>query len=301
MARLNIVHMQGVLAADPTIVPNGEKSRVARASIVVSRDKSRKIENGVKHLMTDRPYIITAEDEVVDQIDKTKQYDIVLVKGVLSTRKVPKTSYCAECGEKNRVEGILTYITPICVEKIGHVKDDDEMIAYLSRKVVYQKSNEVLAFGRLTRDPKKVSPKSGLVVTQYQIALNRKYIIRDDPPEVRADYPWVKSYGSAAEEDRFRLHKDSIVYLDAYLQTRNVNKHQTCVKCGKVYDWTDRAMEIVPYDTEYVLRYHSDEEIEQIKKDRSAQAWRDVFGADLSVADEITDEDVKEGMDDFKE
>lgn len=297
MARLNIVHMKGVVAADPTIVKR-ENASMGRASLVLARD-TRKVENRVKHAVQDRPYIITTEEHIVAQMEKISKYDIIYVKGVLSTRKIPKTSYCAECGEKNTVEGILTYVTPLSIEKVSSVENEDEMIAYLNQAEVRPTSNEVHVFGRLTRDPKKVSPKSGLVVTQYQIALNRKYIIRDDPPEVRADYPWVKSYGEAAEEDRFRLMKDSIVFIDGYLQTRNVNKHQTCVKCGKLYDWTDRAMELVPYDTEYIMRYRSDEEIEKIKKDRAAQAWRDVFGTSLSGNDEITKEDIEAGMDDF--
>ena len=248
-------------------------------------------------MMTDRPYIITGEEKIIEKMENLKKLDIVLVKGVLTTRRIPKTSYCAECGEKNVVNGVLMFVTPIGIKKIGQVKDEDEMIEYLA--TIRETSNEVNVFGRLTRDPKKISPKSGLVVTQYQIGLNRNYIIRDDPPEIRADYPWVKSYGEAAEEDRYRLKKDSIIFIDGFIQTRNVNKHQVCVGCGKTYDWKDRAMEIVPYDTEYILRYRSDEEIEEVKKLRSAQAWKDVFGITPGGLDDITDEDVEAGIDDY--
>lgn len=297
MARLNIVHLRGVMVSAPTITQTPDRKRYLRANILVGRGL-REVENKERHMGTDRPYIMTTSEEVIAQMEDLEPNDIVSVKGVITTRKIPKISYCAECGEKNKVDGILMFITPIFVEKTGHCKDEDESFRFLNS--IRHVSNEVNIFGRLTRDPKKISPKSGLIVTQYQIALNRNYIIRDDPPELRADYPWVRSYGKDAEEDRMRLKKDSIVFIDGYIQTRNVNRHQTCVACGHNYDWIDKSMEIVPYDTEYIRNYNSDEDIERIKKERTEQAKRDIFKRDMEndMFDDVTDEDIEEGMDD---
>lgn len=138
-----------------------------------------------------------------------------------------------------------------------------------------------------------------MVVTQYQIALNRNYIITDDPPELRADYPWVRSYGKDASEDKKRLRKDSIVFIDGYIQTRNVNRHSNCAGCNAKYDWADKSMEIVPYDTEYIRNYNTDEEIEKAEKERLEQIKRDIFNRDKEKAyyDFVTNEDIEAGID----
>ena len=294
MARLNVVHMKGVLPADPLIYKSEERQG-AKFNIVVVRDK-RKVENGTRtNMVMDRPTILTADAKLIPYIEGLKKNDIIYVKGALSTRKTIKTAICPECGETNHASGVLTYITPISIEKTGSVNDKDEATAYLS--MVRATSNEINLLGMLTRDPKKVTPKSGLTITQYQIAINRNYIVPEDPPELRADYPWVKSYGEHAEEDRFRLMEGSIVIIDGFLQSRIVKKHMECEYCGEKYDREDRTTEIVPYDTEYVKKFRSDEEVEEEKKRRMEQAWKDV----LAQEDKITEEDVAAGMDDFSE
>lgn len=292
MARLNNIFLKGILVSDPRIIRE-EDATYARASIIVARDH-RKVENGIRHMMTDRPYLITTEARVVDAMEQLKAYDIVNVKGVITTRILQKKTFCTECGLENTVPGTITFVTPVFIEKTGSVSSADEGQEYLSN--IRPISNVLSVYGMLTRDPKKISPKSGLTVTQYQMALNRSYVIRDDPPEVRADYPWVKSYGSAAEEDRYRLKKNSIVHLDGYLQTRLVKKYTICSHCNKRYDWVDKAMEIVPYETEYMLNYRSDEEIEELKASRLKSSLDQIFGEDI-----ITEEDIEAGIDDFSE
>lgn len=298
MARLNIVHLKGVLLTAPiTITRKTDGKKFLRSNLLVSRGV-REVENDLNgRFMTDKPYIMTTDERVIAQMENLQAYDIVSVKGVLTTKKVPKISICPECGIQNKVDGILTFLTPIFAEKTGEVKDDDDAIRYLNS--IRQISNEVNIFGRLTRDPKKISPKTGLVVTQYQIALNRNYIITDDPPELRADYPWVRSYGKDASEDKKRLRKDSIVFIDGYIQTRNVNRHSNCVGCNAKYDWADKSMEIVPYDTEYIRNYNTDEEIEKAEKERLEQIKRDIFNRDKEKAyyDFVTNEDIEAGID----
>ena len=292
MARLNNIFLKGILLADPHIIRD-EKTTYARASIIVARDH-RKVENGIHHMMTDRPYLISTEPQIVDVMEQLNGYDIVSVKGVVTTRMIQKKTFCTECGLENTVPGTVTFVTPIFIEKCGSVNNADEGMEYLSN--IRPLSNILSVYGMLTRDPKKISPKSGLTVSQYQMALNRSYIIRDDPPEVRSDYPWVKSYGSKAEEDRYRLKKNSIVHIDGYLQTRNVKKYTICSHCNKRYDWTDKAMEIVPFETEYMFNYRSDEEIEELKASRLKSSLDQMFGEDV-----ITDEDIAAGMDDYSE
>ena len=135
-----------------------------------------------------------------------------------------------------------------------------------------------------------------MIVTQYQIAMNRKYRIRTDPPEIKTDYPWIKAYGDTAEDNWRRLHVGSEIYFDGYLQARNVQRHTKCQGCGNLIEWKDRAIEIVPYENaiEYIGEYYSDEEIEQRENERLRQAREAIFG---KQQDEVTEEDVRAGID----
>ena len=181
-------------------------------------------------------------------------------------------------------------------------------------------------FGQLCRDPKKIKPKEGLIVTQYQIAMNRKYRIATDPVESKSDYPWVKCYGQNAVNDYWRLHMGSEIYIDGCIQARSVQRHAFCGQatdvygkplfddyrnpiikkdslgnpagCGEQYDWKDRAMEIVPYATEYLSGFYSDEEIEEHKEARRQQKLASAM-LNLQMPDdnEITQDDIDAGYD----
>lgn len=58
-------------------------------------------------------------------------------------------------------------------------------------------------------------------------------------------------------------------------------------------------MEIVPYDTEYIRNYNTDEEIEKAEKERLEQIKRDIFNRDKEKAyyDFVTNEDIEAGID----
>ena len=97
-----------------------------------------------------------------------------------------------------------------------------------------------------------------------------------------------------AASDLKRLHIGSEVFIDGRLQARSVNQHTVCgqeydengdpicydngmpmmrvdedgeiIGCGKRYDWKDRIVEIVPYETEYIGNYYSDEVLAEMEK-----------------------------------
>jgi hypothetical protein len=72
------------------------------------------------------------------------------------------------------------------------------------------------------------------------------------------------------------------------LQARKVNRHDTCDECHENYDWADRALEIVPFETEYVANYYTQEEYEaKIQKERekaSENVLTSLFGYDSDNA-----------------
>lgn len=253
----------------------------------------REVGDHKRYMKSDNPMIMSRDPSILRIMETWQENDIVQVKGVVAAKNIRKASYCQHCGAKNTAEGSLVYVNPIFVMTMEHAPDINEALKRLSE--MREISNQVYVLGTLCRDPKKVTPKEGLTVTQYQIALNRKYFIRTDPPEIKSDYPWVKSYGENAIEDRQRLHVGSKVFIDGCLQARSVQKHIVCSECGQQYNWKDRAMEIVPYETEYVGNFYTEEEIEEKRKKEAKDAFRSIFGRDAD--DEITSEEQDDGYD----
>lgn len=319
MARENLTFLRGAIVTPPVVIKEGENYIYALANINVGRAE-RKVGDKIRYMKCDNPYIMTRDEEFIKEIETWKPNDIVDVKGVISSKHIKKGSVCPHCGMKNTFPGAFVFVNPIYLAKITSCESEREALDYLVKH--REISNQVFVFGTLCRDPKKIKPKKGLVVTQYQIAMNRKYRIQTDPPEVKTDYPWVKSYGDNAIEDHKRLHVGSEVFIDGFLQARSVNRKAICgqlmgpdgkalkdeygdpvlatddegnpIGCGKPYEWKDRAMEIVPFDTEYIGDYYTDEEIEETEAERQAQRIRDISGnsgVNLNDIDFIDDGD----------
>lgn len=303
MARLNHVSFVGAVAADPLIKTDGGRYVSAILQIRVLRGP-RSVGDHKGSSKTDVPLILTKEPAMIHAIDQLKENHIVMVKGILATTRVAKVSYCTHCGAKNTSNGLLMYINPIHIWSLQQCKNSVDALKCL--KMHSEISNELQLFGTLIRDPKKVSPKADLIITQYQIAMNRKYKIRTDSPNKITDYPWVKVYGDNATEDRLRLHVGSEVFIDGCIQARQVNRHSKCEECGEPYDWAESTMEIVPFATEYIGDFYTDEEIEMHEQQRREQARRDtLLGSAASdaayqpshVFDQYTDEELEAGID----
>ena len=225
--------------------------------------------------------------------------------------------------------------------------------------------------------------------------MNRKFRIQTDPPEIKTDYPWVKSYGENAKEDKNRLRVGSEVYIDGCLQARSVQRHAFCGQacdekgkvlfyeggepvmilenvdeavasktckgkimiaseyarmvqakdeygnpmfhenkepvmrqktenvvvrgrktqflvfeknglpvnagCGKEYIWKDRAMEIVPYATEYLYNYRDDDEVEAFVEMRKAQMEKDRAANREASDDDDIDSIEDDGIDTMRD
>ena len=288
MARQNLTFLMGTLAEDPMIRKNGDEYLYATVRIVVARG-TREVGDERAYMKCDNPVIMTRDKAIVQEMEKWKAHDAVFIKGTVATRTILKGSICRHCGQRNYYTGALVYINPIFVERTGHCDTDAECLEFLENH--REISNQVYVFGTLCRDPGKVKSKYGFAITQYQIAMTRKYRIRTDPPEMRTDWPWVKTYGANAEEDFKRLRIGAEVFLDGCLQARSIMRKVYCgqdkdekghpkkdafgnpvlqtdengkaLGCGKLYEWKDRVMEIVPYEVEYINGYRTDEELMQ--------------------------------------
>ena len=319
MARINRVFLRGAVSKPPQVMKSDDQFIYARVYVSVVR--SRRGEAYRNGLVCDVPLIMTRDTACIREIDTWEVNDIVSIKGVFASRRIRKSSFCKNCGNKLQIPGVIMYINPIFCEKICHLETQQECLQYIAahREI----SNQIYVFGRLCNEPKKLTSKSGLVVTQYQIAMNRKWRIRTDPPDVKSDFPWVKSYGANAMEDKKHLHMGSEVYVDGCLQARSILRHSVCGQmydekgkpmkdesgnpkirpnagCGKRYDWEDRAMELVPYEVEYVNDYYTDEDLKNMEEEKKRKAMQKVAGSsDDSEDDILTEEDYENGIDDM--
>ena len=134
-------------------------------------------------------------------------------------------------------------------------KREEEISPEESLKLLKERceiSNIVMVIGTLCREPEIYTDDKNRSFAQYQIAVNRRYRIKEDPAETKTDYPWVKTFGEQALKDVYALHTGSQVYLNGALQTREVARETICENCNKSYEWQDVASEIVPYSTEYL-------------------------------------------------
>jgi len=141
-------------------------------------------------------------------------------------------------------------------------------------------------------------------------------VCSSDLPEAKTDYPWVYSYGEQGEEDLKRLRVGAEIMVDGFLRVRSVNRHAVCgqqfdengkamvypdgtpilmtdddgdlIGCGITYDWKDRVMELVPYATEYLNGYYSDEDLAEKEKEERRMA---LIGSGLAIPVDEDDAD----------
>ena len=268
MARQNSVYQYLRVAKPPHVGRNLETGEVTYCMCYGDIIRSvRDAHDNVKYVKHSYPLIMSKNPEIAEKMSKWEENDIVYLKGVISSAMIPKKSYCPNCKDAdgmptaNITKGLLVFVNPIYVNTVKHCADKKEGCKeLLDNKEV---SNQVLIMGTVCSDPKEFVTKKGLAVTQYQLAINRKFHIKSDDPSVRTDWPWVKSYGEQAVEDRMRLMKGSDVLIDGFLQARTIHRKKKCEHCGQIYEWEDRAMELVPYDVEYVKgTYKTDEMLE---------------------------------------
>ena len=304
MAKHNLALLYGSLLQKPVIHISDITGEADYAHCTIEVVRGYREVGDHKKIKYDNPTIMTREPSIIQEMSTWEQYDIVEVKGVIACKTVKKGSICKHCGERNFFPGALVYINPIFAKKRVHLNSEDECVQFLNNN--REISNQVFVFGRLCRDPKKITPLEGLTVTQYQIALNRKYRIRSDPPEIRSDFPWVKSYGENAKSDRKFLHVGSEIFVDGCLQARSVQRHGTCTFCGEEYTWRDRAMEIVPYEIEYINHFYSEDEADEIEKKREEDRVKSILGGLKGISgnnddDELTESDYDDGFTDGRD
>lgn len=342
MASENHVRLRGVLKNNALVSKDGDGNPVFVSFFMnIAKPLDRMSEEAKAMAGTsliEQVYVMSSNPATMEKMRGFREFDIVDLVGIIVTRKQLKAHHCDHCGKRQTVVGTLTYVYPIFVEHLGKVDDDREASDYLRER--NEISNSLRAIGKLKRAPKLMHRTSynPIDFTQYQIVLRRKFYLGHSvlsafkDQEHKVDYPWVKSYGSNAIFDRVHLLEGSIVYIDGYLQHRQVQRHSFCgqlfdkekgqylrksngdpiieldengdpLGCGAETIWNDRVLEIVPLSTEYLTAFRNHKEA----MDYVQEALNKAVGSYENIEnilkdyrlkeDKLTDEDIDNGID----
>lgn len=276
MARHNYVMLYGQVKGKPKIymTKEGVPSRAMSALVVIRgiRDAG----DNIRELKYDCPVIMSGNHAMIEQMSKWNENDMVEIKGSVTTRDIKKSTKCPECGEVSSSDGNVVFINPIYIglrETGVNKKEGQELL-----KKRCEISNIAILVGNLCREPETILTPKGTPVTQYQLAVSRKFHIKEDRADIKVDYPWVKSFGELARMDAASLSKGSMVLVDGTIQTRSVQRRTTCESCDHEYTWNDSAFEIVPYAVEYLQKFKLPEDIEAEEDEKNAVVANDVLG-----------------------
>lgn len=274
----NFVLLHGQVQISPKIYMNRDK--VYTKAVFAVKTLRRPYHNGeqvASRLFFDCPVIFSKNADMITQISELSKGDMVDIRGVLTTQEVTKSTICSNCAHKNSAPGNMVYVTPLYVCKREPGAGEDRGLQLLKERC--EISNIVMVIGTLCRDPETYINEFNRTSVQYQIAVNRKYRIREDAPEVRTDYPWVKTYSSTAFLDSQYIKTGSSIYINGCLQTRDIQRKTVCENCGTEYVWLDTAMEIIPYSIEYLSGCELPEPLErQERKGEGADAKKESDG-----------------------
>lgn len=273
----NFVLLHGQIQIAPKVYMNREQ--VYTKAVFALKTLRRPYHNGelvANKLFFDCPVVFSKNTDMIDQISTLSKGDMVDVRGVLTTQEVTKSTICSSCAHKNSAPGNMVYVTPIYICKRESGIGEDRGLQLLKDRC--EVSNIVMVIGTLCRDPESYINEYRKTSVQYQIAVNRKYRIREDAPEVRTDYPWVKTYNTQTYLDSQHIKVGSSVYINGCLQTRDVQRKTVCENCGTEYIWSDTAMEIIPYSIEYLNGCNPPEPLERLQDKGENNAQNESYG-----------------------
>lgn len=239
MARENSITLVGEVSKVPVVFYNEEHKNYRLVFVIKTVRRNGRI---------DYPHINVyglSENEATDFFRKIKIGCFVMVHGMITTKMISKKFRCENCGVITESESFITevisYGRPLCLQGTYEVLDLAEY------------ANNLSVIGTICTEVIGKDSTSGVSLTQYQIAINRKYRVKEHEGVIKSDYPWVKSFGAQADEDLKRLRKSSQVYITGALQTREMSRFVICENCSARLDYNESVAEIIPQDVEYLF------------------------------------------------
>lgn len=277
MGRHNEVILNGMVLMPPQFKKN-EKGENVRGcvSILVIRGQRDICNNKIKNIKYDAPMVMTENPEILDIMETLKPYMMIECKGVFTTKNISKAKICPHCKEKTSKPGVLSYISPIYFDVRETGLDEMGARALLERKC--EISNSITAIGTVVKEPEFYKDEN-LSAMEYTIAINRKFYVQEDSTMSKTDYPVVKTFGHKAEEDHKRIKVGTELLINGMLQTKEFKNKIQCEHCGEINEFKDTSMEIIPYATEYLKGYYTEEEILEREQKKAASIAESIINS----------------------
>ncbi len=279
MARHNDVLLYGCIADIPQIITSKDTGEYVRATfhlttLKAARDDGKEEKSKLRY---DFPFIFTADKEMIKKVEAYSKNDVIEINGPFTTRKIPKGSCCPLCESINKVDGNISYITPIFMERRSakELSDKEAKMELLKNQHL---SNKITIVGNLCSDVAYDEEFNNAV---YQIATNRKFYIKSDDPDNKTDWPVIKTFGEQAKQDSLCLHKGSSVLIEGYLHSRRFKRSSLCETCGQTYEWEDNITEIIPYSVEYLRDFTDPEEALRLLQEKNDQETQEALDSIL--------------------
>lgn len=267
MARHNEVILYGQVLNKPHIFTDNGKLVRGMLSITVMERPNYNPDGSKSRFRYDTPIILSLNEDIIKTMSELKQHDMIMVKGVLCSIRVNKSNYCTNCGEKNTIEGNAYYVNPLCLFRVENISDKEIEENNIKSEIIKGKnnlkeraeiSNEIILIGNLCSNPEYYEENIDMINCKYQLAVNRKIRIMEDPDDKKTDYFIVQTYGNMAKDDFEFLQKGSSVFINGMLRTRNFERTFTCEHCGCQYTGNDNTTDIIPYSVEYLSNLKTD-------------------------------------------
>lgn len=183
-----------------------------------------------------------SEENARKIFDEFKVGKFVMVRGMVSTKMLKKSIVCEGCGKEYAVDSLVTEVIAYSIPALLNGEYDANSLKEFA--------NNLHMIGAVCSDIQSRQSPSGVSMTQYQVAVNRKYHVKEK--EEKTDFPWVKTFGKQAEEDEKHLKVSSQIYINGSIQTREVSKTIVCDECESQIKYIENLGEIVPQDVEYL-------------------------------------------------
>ncbi len=277
MARQNDSLLYGAVSAEPVISKDmyGKNIRGVITVSVLRSTRSSGEKNDKNKLIWDYITVLSMDEEMIDQMEKLKQFDVVEVTGPFVTRKITKNKMCPHCGKFNRIESSICYIMPTFLAK----RNDTSLTEYEAAKMVRDNreiSNRITILGNLCNDVNYYK-RGNIESAVYQIGTERKLFVNSDEPVNRADFPVIRTFGHNAHMDNICIHKSSLVFIDGYLYFKKFERNSTCEVCANEFQWDDSTIEIVPYTIEYLANFTDPEDAAREEEEKAKQEAESLY------------------------
>lgn len=239
MAKENSIVLIGKIINNPSLSYSSEKDLFQLSFVMEVHRKNERIdfpEVNIFGLEEEQAY--TLEKNLNDHKDS-----YIMVRGMIATRYKEITVTCPNCGEINRVSYLHTEISTIIPPLILH--------GYYSEKDLAEYSNRASVLGIVCSAPIKRQSTNGTSITQYQIAVDRRFRIKEQD-DSKDDYPWIKSFDNAAEKSFKHLKVGSQIYINGCIQTRETTRAANCANCNSKITYNVTIAEIVMTSVEYL-------------------------------------------------